>query len=103
MIKSQRHKSERRPPDRDDLAEILSRHESEEASQTDEPVGADATEEDLMPSRRDDFRIRERFSFVVVKFRAEDAAVPGYDSHYKERAREVPEEGHSPMDQHFED
>ena len=102
MIKPQRNKSERRPPDRDDFTKILPRHESEEASQTDEPVGANASEEDLVPSRRDDLSSRERLCFVVVGLGAEDATVPRDNGHDEERSREVSEEGHSPVDQHFE-
>lgn len=49
VIKSKACKGECRPPDRNNLGEVLSRGEGQETSETDKPVRANTTQEDLVP------------------------------------------------------
>ena len=76
VIESQADESKRWPPDRDDLAEKLSRHHCEKASETDEPVRTDTAQEDHVPHWVHDFLFAEGESFRLVRLKVEDAAVP---------------------------
>jgi hypothetical protein len=76
VIESQADESKRWPPDRDNLAEQLSRHHCEKASQTDEPVCTNAAQEYHVPHRSHDFLFAEGESLGFVGLKVEDAAVP---------------------------
>lgn len=49
VVEAEAHERERRPPDRGDFAEELTRHEGQETRHAYQPVGADAAQEDLVP------------------------------------------------------
>ena len=78
VVESQAHEGKRWPPDRHDLAKEFPGFEREETCQTDEPVGADAAEEDHMPLRTHDLLVVEREYFILVWFEIEDAALTAH-------------------------
>jgi hypothetical protein len=75
VVESQAGKCESGPPDSDYFAEKLSCHHGEEASQTDQPVGSDAAQEDHVPFRRDDFFFVEGEDFRYIRLEIEDPTV----------------------------
>lgn len=101
VIKSQRHKSESRPPNPHNLAHIFSSTHPEEASKAHQPIRADPTQEDLVKVGRDLFRAYESVHLVSVARCIENAAIACNDCDNKERAGEVAEECHDPMEEHF--
>lgn len=102
VIERQDHESERRPPDSNDLAEELPTHERQEGRQADQPVRANASEEDLMPLRRDGFRRRECDDTVVEGWLAKGTTIADDNCHDKERTGKVAPKGNEPMKQHLQ-
>lgn len=101
VVQSKSHKSKRRPPNRHDLAEKLSGGEGEEARQADQPVGANTTEEDLMPLWNDDLGFRKGLCLGAVSTAIKDTSISDNQSHDEERAGKVAPERDKPMHQHL--
>ena len=77
VVEAEGDKGKDGPPDARDLGDEFAARGTEEAGQTDEPVGADAAEEDLVPARDELFFRGEEDGFGVVGFAVEDSAVCG--------------------------
>ena len=77
MVEAERDEGEDRPPYAGDLGDEFATRSTEEAGQADEPVGADAAQEDLVPAGGELFFRGEEDGFGVVGFAVEDAAVCG--------------------------
>lgn len=75
MVKPKRHKGEGRPPDAHNLGHVVPSAGAEEARQTHEPIGANGTQEDLVPLRRDLLRDGEGLGFGPVATGVEDSSV----------------------------
>lgn len=75
MIETERDKGEGRPPDTYDLGDVLATRHTEEAGKTDEPVGTDTPEENLVPHGGDLLGGRKNLGLLEVAAGGEDAAV----------------------------
>jgi hypothetical protein len=74
MVEANGHESVDEPPDAEDLGDEFAALGAEDAGQADEPVAADAADEDLVPFGRDLFLGRESYGFFFVGLGGEDAA-----------------------------
>lgn len=101
VIESQGHESENRPPDTDNLTGEITTLHTEEAGKTNEPVAADAAQENGLPFGCDLFLGRKGDDFALVGVGAEDFAVSEDDGDHEEGAAQVAEESDEPVNQHF--
>jgi hypothetical protein len=101
MVKARGYKREGREPDAGDLAGVLPAHKRKVRGQTDQPVGSDAAQENLVPGGRDGFRGREGDDSSVLDRLAKSASVPEDDGHDEERTSKVSPECNEPVQQHF--
>lgn len=83
-VKTERDESERRPPDRNNLAEIFACHEGQEARKAHQPVGANAAEEDLVPLGSDCLCMREADGLILESCGVENTTI-SYDDGYDEK------------------
>ena len=75
VVETERDEGKDRPPDAGDLGDEFAARGTEEAGKTDEPVGADTAEEDLVPVWGELFLGGEEDGFGVVGFAIEDATI----------------------------
>ncbi|KAH0594123.1 hypothetical protein MHUMG1_07962 [Metarhizium humberi] len=100
MVKPQRHKCKRRPPDPDDLARHVSPLHPQEARQTHEPVAADAAQENHGKPGRDLLPGRKGHHLGPVRLGRKRLPVAEYHGNHKQRPGKVAQERHQPVQQH---
>ena len=103
VVEPQRYEGEGGPPDADDFRGEFAAAHAEVAGETDEPVGADGSEEDHVPVWCDLFGFGEFEDFFFVGVELEDAAVVDQDSGHEKATREVAPEGYEPVEAGFGD
>jgi hypothetical protein len=101
VIKRKHDKCEGGEPDAGDLTEVLPAHERQVCGQTDQPVGSDAAEENLVPGGLDGFCGPEGYDSGDIDRLGKRSPVPDDDGHYEERASEITPECDEPVQQHF--
>lgn len=103
VIESQRYECECRPPDTNELRDIFTSREAEEAGKTNKPVGADGSDEDLMPHWSNLLRRCKGDSLFLEVSTCECSSVATDDGYGEQGAGEVAKEGEGPVGQHLGD
>lgn len=103
MVQSQAHERKGRPPNAHDFADELTAAHAEITGQADQPIGADGTQEDLMPVWGELFGGCEGDDLRLERAAVKGTAVTQDDGHDEQGAREVAEEGDDPVKQGFGD
>lgn len=74
LTKTKRDKSKSMPPNHNHLTEVTFGHPGPGANWINQPIGADAAQQDHVPLWHDDFRVGEGYDPAMVRRNAEDIA-----------------------------
>lgn len=101
--KTEQYEAENLPPDRRHLREELSSTASQETSQTNQPVGTNGLQEDLIPFGCHSLSRCNGEEFFLIGGTREHTSIANDNARYKQGSGEIAKEGDEPVSQHQQD